>query len=164
MNATTVPNIVVVDPKFDDYQHLADSARRGRIDLHIRSSGAEALKIAGRRPVDAWIIAPDLDDMSGHDLVELIRGRAADAKVALIEAEGPGSRHRAVAEQDAAVVGADAVLSKPISLLDLEELLGLPLEDRSKILAAAETVGSMVTLPVGVGAAAVSIAVLLLTR
>ena len=159
---SSVPNVVVVDPRFDSYKQLADSARLGRINLHIRSSGAEAIKLARRRTVDAWLIAADLDDMSGHDLVELLRSRSGDAKLAVVEAEGPGSRQLAVAEHDAAAAGADAVLTHPITLRDLEELLGLPAEERSKILAAAGSARAFVTLPVGVGAAAISIAVLLL--
>ena len=162
MSTEIVPNVVVVDPRFDAYKQLADSARLGRINLHIRASGAEAIKIARRRKVDAWLIAADLDDMSGHDLVELLRSRAAEAKVAMVEADGPGGRHHAVAEQEAAAVGADAVLTQPISLRDLEELLGLPVEERSKVLAATGAARAFVTLPVGVGAAAISIAVLLL--
>lgn len=159
---TAVPNVVVVDPRFDSYKQLADSARLGRINLHLRSSGAEAIKLARRRPVDAWLIAADLDDMSGHDLVELLRERAAEAKVAMVEADGVGGRHHAVADQDAAAVGADALLTQPITLRDLEELLGLPAEERSKVFAASGFARAFITLPVGVGAAAVSIAVLLL--
>ena len=159
---SAVPNVVVVDPNFDAYKQLADSARLGRINLHIRSSGAEAVKIARRRRVDAWLIAADLDDMSGHDLVELLRERAADAKLAVVAAEGPGNRHHAVAEHEAAAAGADAVLTHPITLRDLEELLGLPVEERSKVFAASGAARAFVTLPVGVGAAAISIAVLLL--
>jgi CheY-like chemotaxis protein len=159
---SNVPNVVVVDPRFEDYKQLADSARLGRINLHIRASGAEALKIARRRTVDAWLIAAELDDMSGHDLVELLRARAAEAKVAMVEAEGTAGRQHAVAEQEAAAVGADALLTQPITLRDLEELLGLPAEERSKVLTTAGAARAFVTLPVGVGAAAVSIAVLLL--
>lgn len=149
-----VPNVVVVDPRFEAYKQLADSARLGRINLHIRSSGAEAIKLARRRTVDAWLIAADLDDMSGHDLVELLRSRAGDAKLAMVETDG--SLHRA------AEIDADAVLTHPITLRDLEELLGLPVEERSKVFAASGMARAFVTLPVGVGAAAVSIAVLLL--
>jgi CheY-like chemotaxis protein len=157
-----VPNVVVVDPRFDAYKQLADSARLGRINLHIRASGAEAIKLARRRTVDAWLIAADLDDMSGLDLVELLRSRAAEAKVAMVEASEPGSRLHAVAEQEAGAVGADAVLTQPITLRDLEQLLGLPAEERNKVFAASGFAKAFVTLPVGVGAAAVSIAVLLL--
>ena len=162
MSTSAVPTVVVVDPRFDAYSQLADSARLGRINLHIRSSGAEAMKFAARRPVDAWLIAADLDDMSGHDRGELLRSRAAEAQVAMVESAGPGTRNHAVAEQEAAAVGADAVLAPSTSLRDLEELLGLPVEERSKVLAASGAARSFVTFPVGVGAAAVSIAVLLL--
>lgn len=159
---TVVPSVVVVDPRFDSYKQLADSARLGRINLHIRSSGAEAIKLARRRTVDAWLIAADLDDMSGHDLVELLRARAEDARLAIVESAETGSRLHAVTEQEAASVGADAVLTHPITLRDLEELLGLPAEERSKVLAASGIAKAFVTLPVGVGAAAISIAILLL--
>jgi DNA-binding response OmpR family regulator len=159
--SAAVPNVVVVDPRFDAYKQLADSARLGRINLHIRSSGAEAMKIARRRTVDAWLIAADLDDMSGHDLVELLRERAAEAKVAMVEADGVGGRHHAVAEQEAVAAGADALLSQPITLRDLEEFLGLPVEERSKVFTTSGVARAFVTLPVGVGAAAVSIAILL---
>jgi len=150
--------VVVVDPRFESYKQLADSARLGRIDLHIRSSGADAMKLARRHAVDVWLIAADLDDMSGNDLVELLRSRSAESKVAVIDAAA-GSRQYVVAEQEATASGADAVLTKPISLRDLEELLGLPAEERSKVLGVAR---SFLTMPVGVGAAAVSVAVLLL--
>ena len=162
LSDSVVPNVVVIDPRFESYKQLADSARLGRINLHIRSSGAEAIKLARRRTVDAWLIAADLDDMSGHDLVELLRSRAAEAKVAMVEANTPGSRLHAVAEQEAGAVGADAVLAHPITLRDLEELLGLPAEERTKVFAASGFAKAFVTLPVGVGAAAVSIAILLL--
>ena len=68
-----VPNVVVVDPRFDAYKSLAASARLGKLNLHFRSSGADAIKLSRKQPVDAWLIATDLDDMSGHDLVELLR-------------------------------------------------------------------------------------------
>ena len=156
---SAAPNVVVVDPRFDSYRQLADSARLGRINLHMRSSGADALKLARRHDVDVWLIAADLDDMSGHDLVELLRDKSSEAKVCVVDA-APGSRLHAVAEQEATASGADAVLTKPITLRDLEDLLGLPAAERSKILGGVAR--SFITLPVGVGAAAVSVAVLLL--
>ena len=160
---TSVPNVVVVDPRFDAYKQLADSARLGRINLHIRSSGAEAVKLARRGSVDAWLIAADLDDMSGHDLVELLRKGAGDAKLAMVATDGPAGRHHAVAEHDAAAAGANVLFTHPITLRDLEELLGLPAEERSKVFAASGASRAFVTLPVGIGAAAVSMAILLLS-
>ena len=69
------PSVVVVDPRFEAYGELVESARSGRIRLHMRSSGAEGLALASKRNVDAWLVAADLDDMSGLDFVELLRSQ-----------------------------------------------------------------------------------------
>jgi len=161
--------VVVVDPQFDAYKTLAASARLGRIDLHFRSSGNDALKLAQRLDVDAWLIAADLDDMSGHDLVQLLRqplkGESADGnpsqgRVAIVETSQPGGRHWVVAESDAAAAGADTVLSHPLSLADLESLLDLSVAERSQKLPADFRGLPYVTLPVGVGAAVFALLVL----
>ncbi|MFM8735805.1 MAG: hypothetical protein ACKOC8_11485 [Pirellulales bacterium] len=158
--ARRLPSVVVVDPMFNAYSALVASARMGRLDLHLRSSGAAALKLAGRLPVDAWLIAPELDDMSGQDFVGLLESRRSDAKVAMVDVEAEGSRHRVLAEQTAREAGVDVVLSKPITVADLEELLGLPLEERRRRIAAPGR--SWAALPVSVGAAVIAIAVLMI--
>jgi CheY-like chemotaxis protein len=167
--STVEPSVVVVDPQFDAYKPLADSARRGRLSLHLRSSGADAIKLARRLRVDAWLIAADLDDMSGHDLVELLQSQfardtgAAKPKLAMVQIAESGSRQLALAGQEAVAAGADSVLSHPITFADLERLLGLPVEERSKVIPLADvTSRAFVTLPVGLGAAVVAVAVLML--
>lgn len=164
-----VPNVVVVDPRFDAYKPLAASARLGKLELHLRSSGREALKLARRKPVDAWLIAPDLDDMSGHDLVPLLQAHFAAAgtsaglsKVAFVDLASPGCRQWSLAELEARAAGADSVLSQPITFRDLEDLLGLPTEERAKFVSPANAARGFVTLPVGVGAAVIAIAVLMM--
>lgn len=162
-----VPSVVVVDPRFDAYKQLASSARLGRIGLHFRSSGADAIKLARRLRVDAWLIAADLDDMSGHDLVHLLKERHSDAdtdaaKIAIVAASDAAGRQKMLAERDAIDAGADALIQHPITLRDLEQLIGLPVEERSKVFASTGTARAFVTLPVGVGAAVVAIAVLML--
>lgn len=168
---SSVPNVVVVDPRFDAYGQLAASARLGRIGLHLRSSGADAMKLARRLRVDAWLIAPDLDDMSGHDLVQLLKDAQGDrvaelagdpAKVAIVASEDTAGRQRTLAEQEAIAAGADSLISHPISLRDLEKLIDLPVEERSRVFAAAGASKAFITLPVGVGAAVLAIAVLAL--
>jgi len=162
-----IPNVVVVDPRFDAYATLAASARAGRIGLHFRSSGAEGLRLARRLSVDAWLIAAELDDMSGHDLVRLLEPTREQAngvvsKVAVVEHCEPGGRRWTLAESEAVAAGADSVVTHPISLADLEELLGLPLDERSKVLASRSVGRQFVALPIGVGAAVVAMAVLFL--
>jgi CheY-like chemotaxis protein len=151
----TMPSVVVVDPQFDAYKDLAASARSGRIGLHLRSSGSQALKLARNLEIDAWIVAAELDDMSGHDFVELLGSLRGDSKVAMI---GSGF----AAGRAAAEAGADLVMTQPITVGDLEELLGLPVEERNRRLAARGFVGSWAALPVSVGAAVVALAVLMI--
>ncbi len=161
-----VPSVIVVDPTFSAYAVLAAAAREGRITLHLRSSGAAALKLARRLPVDAWLVAENLDDMAGHDFVELLGGieaGGAAAKVAMVGAvPEEGSPARRTSEDDARHVGADAVLEQPISLADLARLLTMPVEERSALLSMADIRRGFVTLPVGIGAAVVAMAVLML--
>ena len=80
--ATSVaaPHVVVLDPRFDDYGDLVESARAGRLRLHMRTSGESGLEFAKKQPVDAWLVAAELDDMSGLDFVELLRSQLETSK------------------------------------------------------------------------------------
>jgi CheY-like chemotaxis protein len=163
----TIPSVVVVDPKFDVYGPLAASARQGKITLHFRTSAADALRLARRFPVDAWLIADDLDDMSGPDLIQLLDQQRLDQQRHGGLVAGVGETHQGrpaeLARRDALDAGADAHLTHPITLADLESLLGLPEEERAKVIPAPVATKAFVTLPVGVGAAAVAIAMLMMS-
>ena len=94
--AIQTPNVVVVDPRFDAYQELVESARSGRIRLHMRSSGEEGLALAKKHSVDAWLVAADLDDMAGLDFIELLRSHLEAAKAT--DTEGSEQRVAIVSE------------------------------------------------------------------
>lgn len=151
-----IPSVIVVDPRYEAYTDLAAEARAGRLHLHLRSSGSAALRIARRRPVDAWLVADELDDMAGVDFVELLNsldvgwGKGA---VALIDPADP---------VEAASLSVDATLQRPISLSDLSALLALPAERRPEVLSLPVVRRGLVTLPVGIGAAVIAMAVLMM--
>jgi len=159
-HAGHVPSVVVVDPQFNSYATLAASARLGNLQLHLRSAGADAIRLSRRIDVDAWIVAAELDDMSGHDLVELLKGDAGEAPVAMVVDAARGRRN-AVDTAAATEAGADATLSHPISLADLERLLGMPSEERAREFGS-NGLRPFVTLPVGIVAAVIAIAVLMI--
>ena len=159
--ADRLPSVVVVDPQFDAYKDLAAGARQGRLDLHFRSSGSAAIKLTLHLDVDAWLVASELDDMAGHDFVELLATIRGTSKVAMVDTNATGTRQRSLAEHEASEAGVDAVLSQPISWADLEELLELTVEERGQRLKARGIVGSWVSLPVSIGAAVVAMAVLM---
>lgn len=156
---SNVPSVVVVDPRFDAYKSLAASARLGKMTLHFRSSGAAALKLARRIKVDAWLIAPELDDMAGQDLVPLLEAALADAdcgtaKVAFVGDSG--------LVRSGATPAAEGPLSHPVTFAVLENLLGMAPEQRAKAVAFAGPARAFVTLPVSVGAAVLAIVVLMM--
>jgi CheY-like chemotaxis protein len=155
-----VPSVVVVDPEFNSYATLAASARLGNLQLHLRSAGTDAIRLNRRIHVDAWIVASELDDMSGHDLVELLKSECSDIPVAMVVDAARGRRN-AVESAAATEAGADVALSHPISLADLERLLGLPSEERAREFGSNGS-KPFVTLPVGIGAAVIAIAVLMI--
>jgi len=159
-HAGNVPSVVVVDPEFNSYATLAASARLGKLQLHLRSAGADAIRLSRRIHVDAWIVAADLDDMSGHDLVELLKVECRDIPVAMVVDAARGRRN-AIDSVAATEAGAEVALSHPISLADLERLLGLPSEDLAREFGM-NGAKPFVTLPVGIGAAVIAIAVLMI--
>ena len=181
-----VPNVVVVDPRFDAYKSLAASARLGKLNLHFRSSGADAIKLSRKQPVDAWLIATDLDDMSGHDLVELLRSfnRSFNASQEVGQADEAQAQDSQPVSQPAckiAVVqpattpsngvlelGAElSVLTPPITFQDLEALLGMKAGKQQSLLVAPRTDGkktrSFFEVPVAVGAAIISVVVMIVS-
>jgi CheY-like chemotaxis protein len=158
--ATTI-NIVVVDPRFDAYQSLATAARLGRCSLHFRASGRAALHLLSKRRVDAVIVGAELDDMTGPECVALLRVQHADASprteapVVLMAAAAGGEQ---VAHPAG---GCDAILSRPITITDVEDQVQIRRRGRGVVRMPA-LLRAMATLPVGVCAAAASIAALLL--
>lgn len=157
-----VPHVVVVDPNFEQYQSLIASERQGRITLHLRSSGRDAMRLLDRHEVDAWIIGTELDDMSGHDFAELLRGRLGDARIGIVPAAESGSREAHIVADESRAVGADAVLEHPITLRQLDSLLALPAEERVKVLAASGIQGAFGAFNLGVSVTAAAIAVLIM--
>ena len=106
-------------------------------------------------------MATELDDMSGHDFLELLHSRLGDSKVAIVETAANPGRHWDIASREAAEAGADSLLAAPITFRDLESLLGIGAGSRP-VLSVPKASRAVVTLPVGVGAAVVAICVLML--
>ena len=159
-----VPTVVVVDPNFDAYKPLAASARLGGLNLYFRASGVEAMSLTRRLKVDAWLVAEDLADVSGADFIDLLKSRSAGSRLAIVDDAEAGTDRHCEVKRMATEAGAAMTLSPPISLADLERLVGLPAAERSVVLSDRTAAArALVTLPVGVTAAAVAIAVLVLS-
>ena len=147
-----VPNVVVVDPHFQCYGPLVAAARAGRLNLHLRANASEAIKLARRLEIDAWLVSADLEDMAGEDFIELLdtlptRGSHSVAMVASPEAG----------------IASTGMLHHPVSADAVDALL----RDASSQVAETTVTGrsrmrTLMTLPVGVGAALIAIAALMI--
>jgi len=81
--------VVVVDASCQQYGDLVASAQRGSIGLHFCVDGRSAVRFAREFRADVWLIASELPDMSGLDLIGLLSRHVLQAEV---DPFRPGSR------------------------------------------------------------------------
>ena len=67
-----VAEIVIVDSSCDHYSDFVRAAQAGEVGLHFCVDGRSAVRLARRFRADAWLVASDLPDMSGYDLVDML--------------------------------------------------------------------------------------------
>jgi CheY-like chemotaxis protein len=64
--------IVVVDSVCDQHGDFVQAAQEGAFGLHFCVDGRSAVRLARRFRADVWMIAAELPDMSGFDLVDML--------------------------------------------------------------------------------------------
>lgn len=64
--------IVIVDSACEQYGDFVRAAEDGEVGLHFCIDGRSAVRLARRFRADAWIVAADLPDMSGFDLLTML--------------------------------------------------------------------------------------------
>ena len=67
-----VAEIVIVDSSCDRYGDFVRAAQAGEVGLHFCVDGRSAVRLARRFRADAWLVAAELPDMSGFDLVDML--------------------------------------------------------------------------------------------
>jgi len=144
-----VLRIAVVDPRFDDHVDLASQAREGLVEIHFRSSGTDALRLARQRHFDAWLVAGELDDMSGRDFAALLRERidAGMTETAAVEE----TRVMLIGSGSAGMPG----VSLPVTVDSIREAIAGP-----QPAASGWWNGKLTALPLGVTAAMMAIVML----
>jgi CheY-like chemotaxis protein len=76
-----VPQIVIVAASCDRFADFVRAAQAGEIGLHFCINGHSAMRLARRFAADAWIVAADLPEMSGCDLVDMLSARVLQGDV-----------------------------------------------------------------------------------
>jgi CheY-like chemotaxis protein len=72
MPAPGIKEIVIVDSACERYADFIAAAERGEVGLHFCVDGQSAVRLARRFRADAWLVAGDLPDMSGFDLLDIL--------------------------------------------------------------------------------------------
>lgn len=72
LRALGIREVVVVDGNCDRYADFVQAAQAGEVGLHFCVDGQSAMRLARRFRADVWLVASDLPDMSGLDLLEML--------------------------------------------------------------------------------------------
>ena len=78
---TVTREIVIVDPKCDRYGDFVSAAMDGEIGLHFCCDAQSAIKLARRFRADVWLVAEQLPDMGGFDLLPLLTEQVSQGAV-----------------------------------------------------------------------------------
>lgn len=70
--AAGIRDIVIVDASCDRYADFVHAAQAGELRLHFCVDATSAIRLSRRFRASAWLVAVDLPDMSGFDLLELL--------------------------------------------------------------------------------------------
>jgi len=83
-NLGTICDVIVVDPKPQDYEKLVSSQSPRDLQIRFMTSGDEALRSATRIFDGLWLINTRLPDMTGVNLLMLIHQRDPKAVIFLV--------------------------------------------------------------------------------
>ena len=67
-----INEIVIVDGTCDRYGDFVQAAQAGEVGLHFCVDGRSAVRLSRRFRADAWLVASELPDMSGFDLLDML--------------------------------------------------------------------------------------------
>jgi CheY-like chemotaxis protein len=144
LRAVGIREIVIVDSNCDRYADFVQAAQDGRVGLHFCVDGRSAVRLARRFRADAWLVASELPDMSGFDLLEMIAPQVLQGNVdpllggsrVSLDRVGQGKRsavfmaadtYRLEEEQRALAAGVSGYLVRPVTL-DMIRCSRLPAE------------------------------------
>jgi PleD family two-component response regulator len=147
--------IVIVDSVCDQYSDFVQAAQEGSVGLHFCVDGRSAVRLARRFRADVWMIAADLPDMAGFDLVEMLLPHVLQGSVdplmggsrISLNRVGQGMRsgifivsdtYRLEDEQRALAAGVAGYLVRPVTL-DVIRASRLPAVAQAGTAAAAKT-------------------------
>jgi CheY-like chemotaxis protein len=133
LRAIGINEIVIVDATCDRYGDFVQAAQAGEVGVHFCVDGRSAVRLSRRFRADAWLVASELPDMSGFDLVDMLSPHVLQGGVdpllsgsrVSLDDVGHGARsgifivsdtYRVEEEQRALASGVAGYLVRPITL------------------------------------------------
>lgn len=108
--ATQQPQVCVVDANRDDYLALASEMHQSGYDVVVCGSGRAALRHDPSNPPELWVVNMNLPDMSGPDLLSMLRWRYPQVPICLVSDD-----YRVEDEISARCSGAELYVCKPVA-------------------------------------------------
>jgi len=103
--------LVVVDPQLGDYRCLHTSARQHLVRLTLTTTGSNALRLAPSFADAVWLLNPQLPDMNGLDLLEMLQSLQKGLRAVVVDNQYDLER-----EQRALELKAIQYVCKPLQL------------------------------------------------
>lgn len=107
--ATNQPQVFVVDANADDYSELRENMTQDGYRVEVCTSGRAALRHDPTNAPELWVVNMNLPDMSGPDLLSMLRWRYPGVPICLVS-----DQFRAEDEISARCSGAELYLCKPV--------------------------------------------------
>lgn len=72
LRSVGIHEIVIVDGICDRYGDFVQAAQAGDVGVHFCVDGRSAVRLSRRFRADVWLVAAELADMSGFDLLDML--------------------------------------------------------------------------------------------
>ncbi|MEN1680236.1 MAG: hypothetical protein AAGJ46_11645 [Planctomycetota bacterium] len=79
--------LVVVDSRIDDYRCLSERSDSARLRLTLTTHGSLALRLAPSFADAVWLICPQLPDINGLELLEMLASLTPRLRAVVIDSE-----------------------------------------------------------------------------
>jgi len=127
--AASQSRLVIVDPLLDDYRDLVGPARQHLLRLTLTTTGSNALRLVPSFADAVWLLNPQLPDMDGLDLLEMLHSLQSSLNAVVIDNQYDHRREKRALE-----LRAVQYVCKPLNLSWLETWQGarkeMPLPDQ----------------------------------
>ena len=118
-HSSNAPQIFFIDAKPESNRELSADLQESGYEVQSFESGKSALRMSQIAPPDLWVVSMSLPDISGPELVSMLRWRYPQSKICLVSDE-----YRVNEEIDARCSGPEMYFAKPINSNWLLEAIG----------------------------------------